>query len=175
MNNPDRQLDRSLEEYLRSFVAEDIVLQEAIKRLEQGMIPADFDRRVNDKGQHSKPSNPNQRGRRAAGFQLESATAGIDGLSVGFAVRLHGPSSVSRLPSTTHRNSRSLSTGRSRRNISAANTTAFSSSHPPTMMLKADIGISPLMPRRAQRLISARRNHTRINCSFYGASQKRFF
>ena len=71
MNNPDRQLDRSLEEYLRSFVAEDIVLQEAIKRLEQGMIPADFDRRVNDKGQHSKPSNPNQRRRGAAGFQLE--------------------------------------------------------------------------------------------------------
>ena len=49
MNNPDRQLDRSLEEYLRSFVAENIVLQEAIKRLEQGMIPADFDRRVNDR------------------------------------------------------------------------------------------------------------------------------
>jgi len=49
MNHPDRQLDRSLEEYLRSFVAEDIVLQEAIKRLEQGMIPADFDRRVNDR------------------------------------------------------------------------------------------------------------------------------
>ena len=170
MNNPDRQLDRSLEEYLRSFVAEDIVLQEAIKRLEQGMIPADFDRRVNDKGQHSKPSNPNQRGRRAAGFQLESATAGIDGLSVGFAVRLHGPSSVSRLPSTTHRNSRFLSAGRSRRNISAAKTTAFTSSNPPMI---ANIDISPLMPRRVQPLISARRNHTRLNCS-YGASQSVF-
>jgi hypothetical protein len=48
MNNPDRQLDRWLEEYLRSFVAEDIVLQEAIKRVEQGMIPAHFDR-VNDR------------------------------------------------------------------------------------------------------------------------------
>ena len=103
--------------------------------------------------------------RREAGLQLESATAGIEVLSAGFA----GPSSASRLPLTTHRNSRSLSAGRSRRNISAANTTAFSRNHPPTMMLKADIGISPLMPRRAQRLISARRNHTRINCSFYGA------
>jgi hypothetical protein len=48
MNNPDRQLDRSLEEYLRSFVAEDIVLQEAIKRAEQGMIPTHVDR-VNDR------------------------------------------------------------------------------------------------------------------------------
>jgi hypothetical protein len=48
MNNPDRQLDRSLEEYLRSFVAEDIVLQEAIKRIEQGKIPARLDR-VNDR------------------------------------------------------------------------------------------------------------------------------
>ena len=48
MNNPDRQLDRSLEEYLRSFVAEDLVLQEAIKRAEQGMVPAHFDR-VNDR------------------------------------------------------------------------------------------------------------------------------
>jgi hypothetical protein len=34
---------------------------------------------------------------------------------------------------------RSLSTGRSRRNISAANTIAFSSSQPPTMMPKADM------------------------------------
>ena len=48
MNNPDGQLDRWLKEYLRSFVAEDIVLQEAIKRVEQGMIPAHFDR-VNDR------------------------------------------------------------------------------------------------------------------------------
>jgi hypothetical protein len=40
------------------------------------------------------------------------------GLSVGFAIR-------PRLPSTAHRNSRSVSTGRRRRNISAANITAF--------------------------------------------------
>ena len=48
MNNPDRQLDRSLEEYLRSFLAEDIVVQEAIKRAEQGIIPAHLDW-VNDR------------------------------------------------------------------------------------------------------------------------------
>jgi hypothetical protein len=44
MNNPDEQLDRSLEEYLRSFLAEDIVLQEAIKRAEQGIMPTRLDR-----------------------------------------------------------------------------------------------------------------------------------
>ena len=40
MNNPDRQLDRSLEDYLRSFVAEDILMQDAIKRAELQTIPA---------------------------------------------------------------------------------------------------------------------------------------
>jgi hypothetical protein len=44
MINPDEQLDRSLEEYLRSFLAEDIVLQEAIKRAEQGITPTRLDR-----------------------------------------------------------------------------------------------------------------------------------
>jgi hypothetical protein len=44
MNNPDKQLDRSLEEYLRSFMAEDILLKEAIRRAEQGIIPAYLDR-----------------------------------------------------------------------------------------------------------------------------------
>jgi len=48
MNNPDRQLDRSLEEYLRSFLAEDIVVQEVIKRAERGLIPAHLDW-VNDR------------------------------------------------------------------------------------------------------------------------------
>jgi hypothetical protein len=43
MNNPDGQLDRWLEEYLRSFVAEDVVVQEAIKRAEQQIIPAPLD------------------------------------------------------------------------------------------------------------------------------------
>jgi hypothetical protein len=41
-------MDGWLEEYLRSFVAEDVVLQEAIKRAEQQMIPAHPDR-VNDR------------------------------------------------------------------------------------------------------------------------------
>jgi hypothetical protein len=73
-------------------------------------------------------------GRRAAGFQLEPAADGDDGLSVGFAIRLR--SSPSRPLSTVHRNSRSLSAGRLRRNISAANTTAFKTSQPPTQILK---------------------------------------
>jgi hypothetical protein len=44
----DRQMDCWLEEYLRSFLAEDVVLQEAIKRAEQQIIPAHSDR-VNDR------------------------------------------------------------------------------------------------------------------------------
>ena len=55
MNNPDRQLDRSLEEYLRSFLAEDIVVQEVIKRAEQGIIPAHLD------GERSKDSIQNRK------------------------------------------------------------------------------------------------------------------
>jgi hypothetical protein len=44
MNNPDKQLDRWLEEYLGSFMAEHILLKEAIKRAEQRIIPAHLDR-----------------------------------------------------------------------------------------------------------------------------------
>ena len=48
MNNPDGHLDRWLEEYLRSFVAEDILMQEAIKRAEQRTMPTPAGR-VNDR------------------------------------------------------------------------------------------------------------------------------
>jgi|SRR6516164_1791648 len=102
-------------------------------------------------------NNGQQAGRgRAAGFQLGSATAGIDGLSVGFAVRLHGPSSASRLPSITIGIVEFLSAGRSRRNMSATNTTAFSTSQLPTMILKADMDFLltwPLENFRAEALL----------------------